>query len=131
MSVQAPADVVQPRHVTLPSGERMALRVHGGTGSSLVLIHGILGGSGDWSGVVERLAGFRIVVPDLLGFGDSSKPRDVDGLWADAQAAALDHALRELGIERAQGHHFAPPLTVDEIEQLLARDSGIEATAQR
>ncbi|MGH2615887.1 MAG: putative bifunctional diguanylate cyclase/phosphodiesterase [Thermomicrobiales bacterium] len=32
--------------------------------------------------------------------------------------------LQELGCDRAQGHHFAPPLTVAEIEQLLQREGG-------
>ncbi len=32
--------------------------------------------------------------------------------------------LRELGCDRAQGHHFAPPLTVDEMERWFRR--GIE-----
>ena len=31
--------------------------------------------------------------------------------------------LRELGCDRAQGRHFAPPLSVDEIERLLQRAS--------
>jgi diguanylate cyclase (GGDEF)-like protein/PAS domain S-box-containing protein len=34
--------------------------------------------------------------------------------------------LRELGCDRAQGHHFAPPLMVAEMELLLQRDSGIQ-----
>jgi EAL domain-containing protein (putative c-di-GMP-specific phosphodiesterase class I) len=32
--------------------------------------------------------------------------------------------LRELGCDRAQGHHFAPPMFVAEIEALFARDPG-------
>ena len=37
--------------------------------------------------------------------------------------------LRELGCDRAQGHHFAPPLTVSEIEHLL--QSGFGAGSDR
>jgi EAL domain-containing protein (putative c-di-GMP-specific phosphodiesterase class I) len=49
----------------------------------------------------------------------------------DVTAGAVEtgeqHALlRELGCDRAQGRHFAPPLTVDEIEQLLQHESGVE-----
>ncbi len=33
--------------------------------------------------------------------------------------------LRELGCDRAQGRHFAPPLTVGEIEHLLQNGTGI------
>jgi EAL domain-containing protein (putative c-di-GMP-specific phosphodiesterase class I) len=49
----------------------------------------------------------------------------------DVTAGAVEtgeqHAvLRELGCDRAQGRHFAPPLTVDEIERLFQREFGVE-----
>jgi EAL domain-containing protein (putative c-di-GMP-specific phosphodiesterase class I) len=36
--------------------------------------------------------------------------------------------LRELGCDRAQGRHLAPPLTVDELERLLHAHSESEDT---
>ena len=52
------------------------------------------------------------------------------GLAVTAGAIETDEQLalmRELGCDRAQGRHFAPPLTVDEIERLFQRDSGVLA----
>lgn len=47
------------------------------------------------------------------------------GLDVTAGAVETDEqlaVLRELGCNRAQGHHFAPPLSVAEIEQMFARE---------
>jgi pimeloyl-ACP methyl ester carboxylesterase len=52
------------------------MRVHvGGEGSALLAIHG-LGGSGRyWAGLVEEVGDrFRVIAPDLAGFGASDKP---------------------------------------------------------
>jgi EAL domain-containing protein (putative c-di-GMP-specific phosphodiesterase class I) len=46
---------------------------------------------------------------------------------AGAVETGEQHAvLRELGCDRAQGRHFAPPLSVDEIERLFQREFGVE-----
>jgi pimeloyl-ACP methyl ester carboxylesterase len=46
------------------------------SGRTVVLLHGKNFDGGTWSGVMEALgrAGFRVVVPDQLGFNKSSKP---------------------------------------------------------
>jgi pimeloyl-ACP methyl ester carboxylesterase len=45
-----------------------------GSGRSLVALHG-LGGSGQyWHGLARHLVGWRLVAPDLAGFGRSDKP---------------------------------------------------------
>ena len=53
--------------------------VEGGTGSPVVLVHG-LGGSAqlDWSELLPQLVrgGHRVYAMDLLGFGESAKPAD-------------------------------------------------------
>jgi len=50
-----------------------------GDGPPLVLVHGLGSRGEDWSGMIPTLAahGFHVYVPDLLGYGRSSKP-DVD-----------------------------------------------------
>ncbi len=50
-----------------------------GDGVPLVLVHGLGSRGEDWSGMVPTLAaqGFHVYVPDLLGYGRSSKP-DID-----------------------------------------------------
>ena len=49
------------------------------------------------------------------------------GLDVTAGAVETDEQLvmlQALGCDRAQGRHFAPPLTVEEMERLFGRDSG-------
>lgn len=54
-------------------------RIHfreAGSGKALLFIHGLAGASGFWADMLQSLPqGFRGVAPDLLGFGDSDKPR--------------------------------------------------------
>ena len=98
--------------VEVPKGY-VAVRTTG-TGPDVVLVHGIPGSGRAWDLVAARLAGHhRVVVPDLLGFGQSARPRG-DGLWAEAQSDALALALDELGVERAAivGHDFGGPVAL-------------------
>ncbi len=45
-------------------------------GHGILIVHGFPGSSWDWSGVVPQLAKrTRVVVPDMLGFGQSDKPQ--------------------------------------------------------
>ncbi|MCY3737520.1 MAG: alpha/beta fold hydrolase [Gemmatimonadaceae bacterium] len=57
---------------------RMAYSEHGDPGASLqvVLLHGLFDHKGTWSALAPRLAeaGYRVIAPDLVGFGRSSKP---------------------------------------------------------
>jgi pimeloyl-ACP methyl ester carboxylesterase len=56
-------------------GHRIFYREEG-AGRPLFLIHGIAGASGFWSDTLKVLGReFRAIAPDLLGFGDSDKPR--------------------------------------------------------
>lgn len=51
-----------------------------GSGPSVLLLHGIPGSAASWQPVATRLPGtFDVIVPDLLGFGDSSRPRSLEG----------------------------------------------------
>ncbi len=80
-------------------GERVAYRDEG-TGEALLLIHGMAGSSATWRAVIPELAKkYRVVAPDLLGHGESAKPRGDYSLGAFA--AWLRDLLDELGISRA------------------------------
>lgn len=62
--------------------DRDCYRLHyfvAGQGRPVVLIHGIASSGENWSGVFAGLtqAGYRVYLPDLLGFGRSERP-DVD-----------------------------------------------------
>jgi pimeloyl-ACP methyl ester carboxylesterase len=80
-------------------GDRVAYR-EAGTGDALLLIHGMAGSSATWRGVLPLLSKrYRVVAPDLLGHGESAKPRGDYSLGAFA--AWLRDLLDELGINRA------------------------------
>ncbi|MFL5871637.1 MAG: alpha/beta fold hydrolase [Solirubrobacterales bacterium] len=80
-------------------GHRVAFR-YGGEGPLVLLIHGITGRSGQWEPVVENLAGCRTVLaPDLLGHGESAKPRGDYSLGA--YASGVRDVMVALGHERA------------------------------
>ena len=86
--------------------ERIELHGHvcsyrtGGRGPVLVLIHGITNSSASWEPVFGLLAQhFTVVAPDLLGHGDSAKPRGDYSLGANA--SLLRDLLLALGHERA------------------------------
>ena len=81
----------------------------------MVLVHGIPGSAATWRPVAERLAiDYRVLVPDLLGFGATGGKARIDQLRADAQAAALADALDLLDITAAVivGHDFGGPVAL-------------------
>jgi pimeloyl-ACP methyl ester carboxylesterase len=80
-------------------GERIAYR-DTGAGEALLLIHGMAGSSATWRAVIPELSKkYRVVAPDLLGHGESAKPRGDYSLGAFA--VSLRDLLDELGISRA------------------------------
>jgi pimeloyl-ACP methyl ester carboxylesterase len=82
---------------------------------TVVLVHGIPGCSRGWHAVADLLApDCDVLVPDLLGFGDSARPRDLAALHAEAQADALACLLDELRLRAVTlvGHDFGGPTGV-------------------
>src|SRR6202049_231577 len=80
-------------------GERIAYR-EAGAGEALLLIHGMAGSSATWRAVLPQLSKrYRVVAPDLVGHGESAKPRGDYSLGAFA--VWLRDLLDELGITRA------------------------------
>lgn len=69
---------------------------------AMILIHGFAASNLVWSKVLLELAdaGFRVIAPDLLGYGYSDKPRELD-YTIPRQAEMVVSLLRRLGIERA------------------------------
>jgi pimeloyl-ACP methyl ester carboxylesterase len=67
----------------------------------LLLIHGFASSNLVWSKVLLQFAGagFRVIAPDLLGYGYSSKPRQLDYTIA-SQAKMVIGLLKQLAIER-------------------------------
>jgi pimeloyl-ACP methyl ester carboxylesterase len=91
-----PADDLQFRTI---HGYRRAF-VHVGRGPALLLVHGIGDSSRTWRNLIPQLAvDHTVIAPDLLGHGQSDKPR------ADYSVGGYANAMRDLmsvlGIERA------------------------------
>jgi pimeloyl-ACP methyl ester carboxylesterase len=87
--------------------ERSQIGLHGhpysyraaGSGPLVVLLHGIAGSSTTWERVIPRLtAHYRVIAPDLLGHGESAKPRGDYSLGAYANL--VRDLLGVLGEER-------------------------------
>jgi pimeloyl-ACP methyl ester carboxylesterase len=76
-------------------GFRLAYDDHPGDGVPVVLLHGWPGDRQDYRAVVPLLAGRRVLVPDLRGFGDTTNPADVDAA-ADATAYGVDGQAAEV-----------------------------------
>jgi pimeloyl-ACP methyl ester carboxylesterase len=71
-----------------------------GSGPVLVLVHGITSTSATWANVLPALAErFTVIAPDLLGHGESAKPRGDYSLGA--YASGIRDLLTALGHERA------------------------------
>jgi pimeloyl-ACP methyl ester carboxylesterase len=80
-------------------GHQVTYRV-GGEGPVLVLIHGIAGSSETWDSVLPALAEqHTVIAPDLLGHGESAKPRGDYSLGAFA--TGIRDLLTALDVDRA------------------------------
>ena len=80
-------------------GHRVGYRI-GGSGPVIVLVHGMAGSSATWRYVMPALAErFTVVAPDLVGHGESEKPRGDYSLGAFA--SGVRDLLLALGHERA------------------------------
>jgi pimeloyl-ACP methyl ester carboxylesterase len=80
-------------------GDRVAYRDVGSGEETLLLLHGMAGSSETWREVIPQLSKkYRVVAPDLLGHGQSAKPRSDYSLGAFA--VWLRDLLDELGVTR-------------------------------
>jgi pimeloyl-ACP methyl ester carboxylesterase len=59
------------KYIDLPNGERYAY-LDEGQGDVILFIHGNMSSSLHYGPLLDRLPGYRLVAPDLRGFGDSS-----------------------------------------------------------
>jgi pimeloyl-ACP methyl ester carboxylesterase len=120
--------------------EREEITLHGhrvsyrqvGWGPVIVLIHGITGSSDTWEEVIEELAeDHTVVAPDLLGHGESAKPRGDYSLGA--YASGIRDLLAALGHDRATvvGHSLGGGVAMqmayqfpERVERLVLVSSG-------
>ena len=112
-------------------GHRVAYR-HAGSGPAIVLIHGITSTSATWEQVMPYLATrFTVVAPDLMGHGQSAKPRGDYSLGA--YASGVRDLMATLGHDSATfvGHSLGGGVAMqlcyqfpERCERLVLVDSG-------
>lgn len=85
------------KELTLPDGTHMVY-LDGGTGAPLVLVHGFGADKDNFTRVARYLTPhYRVIAPDLVGFGESAHRADVDYHYA-AQARRLHAFTQALGL---------------------------------
>jgi pimeloyl-ACP methyl ester carboxylesterase len=112
-------------------GHRLSYRC-GGQGPLLILIHGITNSSASWEPILALLErDFTVIAPDLLGHGDSAKPRGDYSLGSFA--SLLRDFMLALGHERATiaGHSLGGGIAMqmayqfpERVERLVLVSSG-------
>jgi len=118
-------------HEILLHGHRVFYR-SAGNGPVVVLVHGITSTSATWGNLLPYLAEhFTVIAPDLLGHGESAKPRGDYSLGA--YASGIRDLLLALGHERATfvGHSLGGGVAMqlayqfpEHCERLVLVDSG-------
>jgi len=112
-------------------GHRLSYRC-GGQGPLLILIHGITNSSASWEPILALLErDFTVIAPDLLGHGDSAKPRGDYSLGSFA--SLLRDFMLALGHDRATiaGHSLGGGIAMqmayqfpERVERLVLVSSG-------
>jgi pimeloyl-ACP methyl ester carboxylesterase len=113
-----------------------------GDGRPVVLLHGFPDSGRLWRHQVPALAqaGFKVIVPDLRGYGASDKPAEVDAYAMQALAGDVVSVLHDAGAPRAHivGHDWGAALAwavaafvPDHVDHLVALSVGHPATFRR
>lgn len=109
----------------------------GGSGETLILIHGFGANKDNWTQVAPMLSPhFRLIIPDLPGFGDST--RDQNARYdVDSQVARLRSFVQALGLSQvhlggnSMGGYLAAVYSAryptDVISQWLLAPAGVAA----
>lgn len=89
-----------------------------GTGPALLLLHGSgagVSGWANWRGLIPEMApDYRVIVPDLVGFGYTETPADFEFRFMDSWIDQVLALLDALGVERAHilGNSFGGSLAL-------------------
>ena len=85
-----------------------------GSGPALLLLHGFPDTARLWDAQRQRLLdeGYRVITPDLRGFGDSEKPIEISSYAMAASVGDMLSLVGQLGVDRyvVVGHDFGAAL---------------------
>jgi pimeloyl-ACP methyl ester carboxylesterase len=106
-----------------------------GKGRPVVLLHGFPDSGRLWRHQIAPLAdaGFKVIVPDMRGYGASGKPADVGDYHVAYLVADVNAVLDEAGVERAHvvGHDWGAAvawamaaMTPERVDHLVALSVG-------
>jgi pimeloyl-ACP methyl ester carboxylesterase len=120
------------KEINLP-GELHYFYLEGGEGEPLVLLHGFGGDKDNFTRVARFLTPhFRVIIPDHIGFGESSHPQDAD-YSAGVQAARIRTLVKAMGITKLHigGNSMGGQISMmyaalypDEVKSLWLLDPG-------
>ncbi len=130
----------EPRYLDW-DGIRLA-RIDEGEGPAVVLFHGEPTWSFLWRKVIPPLleAGYRVIAPDLPGFGRSDKPTDLDWYSYDRHVEAATWLLEQAGVGDATFvvHDWGGPVGMriaserpETCSRLVVMDTGVFNGRQR
>jgi pimeloyl-ACP methyl ester carboxylesterase len=113
-----------------------------GQGRPVILLHGFPDSGRLWRHQVPALAGagFRVIVPDLRGYGRSDKPQDAGSYSLPALAGDVMAVLADAGAQRAHvvGHDWGAALAwvlaslvPDQVDHLAVLSVGHPSTFRR
>lgn len=89
---------LETKALMLASGDTLVYTENANiTGEPLLLIHGFGGDKDNFTRIANQLKDYHLIIPDLLGFGNSSKPMEAD-YRADAQATRLHELMQAKGL---------------------------------
>src|SRR4051794_29650242 len=116
-----------------------------GEGPAVLLLHGFPDSARLWRHQIPTLVqrGFRVVAPDLRGFGDSDKPADIEAYRVGKSVGDLTKVLDALDIETAHvvGHDWGAgvawaialmaPERVDKLVVMSVGHPGVRPTLEQ
>lgn len=86
------------KSMMLASGDKLVYAENANmTGAPLLLIHGFGGNKDNFTRIADELEDYHLIIPDLLGFGESSKPMSANCDY-EAQATRLHELLQAKGL---------------------------------
>jgi abhydrolase domain-containing protein 6 len=73
--------------------------LEGGTGETIVLLHGFGGYKDQWTAFAKYLKGYHLVIPDISGFGESSQV-PTDNYSVESQVGRIDRFVEVLKLDK-------------------------------